>query len=428
MHMSVDSEFPPHHLNQNALERGIKEHIFTHLVPVVDRKAGQLDDVFISVKDNIDVAGLVTTAGAQAFAGNAPAIADAPLVKSLKDHGATVIAKSNMTEFAYSATGINKAFGTPRNPWSSDGEHRIPGGSSSGAAVAIALGLGNAAIGTDTAGSARIPAALCGVVGFQPRQSRICLDGVIPLSTTYDCVGVLANTVAMVARVFNCIAAPSSIKYSSMPKSGGPIRVLWPTNHVNGPSDVHDSAVSITFDAAVAKLSSMGVEIHRRDLSILPRALEMLSEGGLTAPEAVKFHQPHFERLKHQYDQYTLDRLENGQRCTEARYQALLAKRALLISEAVELFQGFDAVIYPTCPIIAPRLSEIRTSADQEHFDTLLLWNTAVSNVLNLPAISIPCNNSGQAPVGLSLMTTGSEEVLLDLASVVDHLLHSRDY
>src|SRR5262249_45553547 len=147
-----------------------------------------------------------TTAASQVYRGRPPAAEDAPVVKRLRDAGADVFAKTTMSEFAYSTHGINPYFGTPTNPHSAAGEVRIPGGSSSGSAAAVAPGLGDAAIGTDTAGSSRIPAALCGVVGFKPRQRRIPRAGVVPLSDSLDCVGVLATSVEMVRRVFDAIA------------------------------------------------------------------------------------------------------------------------------------------------------------------------------------------------------------------------------
>ena len=233
--------------------------IFTAMLDIPPASPGPLSGLAVSVKDNIDVAGMVTTAGAKAFIHNSPAREDAPVVARLKAAGAQIFAKTNMSEFAYSTHGINLHFGTPVNPWEDGSGPRIPGGSSSGAAVAIARGIGDVAIGTDTAGSARVPAALCGVVGFKPRQRRIPIEGIVPLSPTYDCIGILARNVGLIEKVFQVISdaqMPPPVPEVSVEQHR--FRLLWPM----GFGERQDSGISEEVELAGLDNAELGMEAY----------------------------------------------------------------------------------------------------------------------------------------------------------------------
>jgi aspartyl-tRNA(Asn)/glutamyl-tRNA(Gln) amidotransferase subunit A len=406
-----------------------QRHIFTmQLDSVPSATPGVLTGHSISIKDNIDVEGVTTTAGSRAFAMRLPATEDAGVVKRLRAAGARVFAKTNMSEFAYSTLGINPHFGTPANPFPFDGEPRIPGGSSSGAAVAVALGLGDAAIGTDTAGSARIPAALCGVAGFKPRQRRIPLEGVVPLSSSYDCIGILAKTVPDIARVFSALARESSDGVAAK-QPAGPYRLLVSTDESAGDREAVADDVERAFSNAIRVLSAdRRFAIIQRPAGVLRLALEMSADGGVVAPEAYAFHKPLLEAFRALYDPFTLHRLGFGEKCTAERYANLLARRQELIAECRQQWADVDAVVYPTCPIVAPTLKSMGDPEVKAATNLRLMRNTVAANVLDIASISIPCGHlfgSSAGPVGLSLDSHNTEEHLLEIAMTVENALNS---
>jgi len=389
---------------------------------------GPLSGLSISIKDNIDVAGVTTTAASMAFRSRPPAKEDAAIVKRLCSAGALVFAKTNMSEFAYSTLGVNAHYGTPRNPYPFEGGPRIAGGSSSGAAVAVALGLGNAAIGTDTAGSARIPAALCGAVGFKPRQRRIPLDGVVPVSFSYDCIGILARSVREIARVFESVAdVPNDVR--AFANGAQPYRLLVP---IDAP-DVElapSNDVAEAFCAALAALAAdRRFEIVRQPFGLFRHALTMSAQGGIAAPEAYAFHKPFLDTLHDLYDPFTLHRLSFGEKCSAERYINLLARRRQLIAECRVQLSPFDGIVYPTCPIIAPTVASLADPVFKIRTNSRLLQNTIAANVLDLPSITVPCGHlatTEAGPVGLSLDSSHGEEHVLRLALVVEQVLGSK--
>lgn len=391
-----------------------------------DGKSGALSCLSISVKDNIDVAGITTTAGSVVFRPRPPATEDAPVVKRLRSAGACVFAKTNMSEFAYSTLGVNAHYGTPRNPYPFEGEARIPGGSSSGAAVAVALGLGDAAIGTDTAGSARIPAALCGVVGFKPRQRRVSLDGIVPLSFSYDCVGVLARAVREVARVFHSIADTTGT-LPAQTRRKQPYRLLLPIDESLDANSAASDNVAAAFSAAIAALSADArFEIVPRPIGVFREALAMSADGGIAAPEAYAFHKPFLESSRALYDPFTLHRLSFGERCSAERYISLLARRRMLKIKCVDQLADFDAVLYPTCPIVAPTVASLADPGVKISTNLRLLQNTIAANVLDIASITVPCGHLAAAafgPVGLSLDSCQPEEHVLNVAMIVEETL-----
>lgn len=446
MRLTVARPPPPHHYGELSPQRAARprrktavyptlaarlsalgpeaRRIFTCLLPDSGPTGtGPLDGLAVSVKDNIDVVGLATTAGSAAFRHRDPAARDAPVIERLRAAGGHVFAKTNMSEFAYSTHGVNQHFGTPANP-ATDDEVRIPGGSSSGAGVAVARGLGEAAIGTDTAGSVRIPAALCGVVGLKPRQRRIPTDGVVPLSTSYDCVGVLAPSVAMTFRVFRALSdatpvplAPTRSRY----------RLLVPTVMDPERDEKTSDEVRATFDHAIATLARDGrFEIVRGDVDAYARVAELTPEGGIVGPEAYAYHRPFLERWGDDYEPFTKQRLALGERCSAQRYATLLTRRQELVALAAGELAGFDAVIHPTCPTTAPRLADVDTLEALMHTSLHLLRYTIQANALDLPSLSLPAPRlaSGSGlPIGLCLESAGHEEDLLTLAGLIEAAL-----
>jgi aspartyl-tRNA(Asn)/glutamyl-tRNA(Gln) amidotransferase subunit A len=402
--------------------------IFTETYPdAAGAPGGPLSGLQISVKDNIDVAGHTTAAASLVFRDHPPAGADAPVVARLRKAGALIFAKTNMSEFAYSTHGINAHHGMPANPHDAQGP-RIPGGSSSGAGVAVARGLGDAAIGTDTAGSVRIPAALCGVVGLKPRQRRIPRDGVVPLSVSLDCVGVLARSVQMIARVFEVVADRDANPKPRRP--GRRFKIVVPSGQGAPTEGLDDESVIVAFEQALKRLAlDPRFEVAAMPLPLISEGLGLAAEGGISAPEAFAFHRPYLETSRHLYDPFTLYRLGFGGRCAEERYRDLLERRRALIARTHSELAEIDAIAFPTCPIVAPKVIDVAAAEVLAAVNAQLLRHTVPANVLDLASITLPCaylNPESAGPVGLSLDGAHGEEALLDVAGAVEQVLGGR--
>ncbi|HEX3849300.1 MAG TPA: amidase family protein [Steroidobacteraceae bacterium] len=399
--------------------------IFTQIFPdAAASSEGALSGLQISVKDNIDVAGYTTAAASWVFRDHAPAREDAPVVQRLRAAGAVIFAKTNMSEFAYSTHGINAHYGMPANPHDSHGP-RIPGGSSSGAGVAVARGLGEAAIGTDTAGSVRIPAALCGVVGLKPRQRRIPRQGVVPLSESLDCVGVIARSVERVARVFEAIADED--RDAPPRERGRRLKIAVPSGAGSPTDGLRDESVMLAFEKALQRLAlDPRFELIPTPLPLIGEGLALATDGGISAPEAFAFHRPYLERSRHLYDPFTLYRLGFGERCSEERYRGLLARRRAAILRTREELGEYDAIAFPTCPIVAPRVADVGAADVLAAVNAQLLRHTVPANVLDLASITLPCAHlhpMSAGPVGLSLDSVHGEEGLLEAAAAVEQAI-----
>jgi len=376
----------------------------------------------ISVTDLFDIEGQSTLAGSVVHANNPPAIADAPVIARLRQAGFIIVGRTNMTEFAYSGLGLNPHYGTPRNPFDRI-TGRIPGGSSSGAAVSVSDGMAAAGLGTDTGGSCRIPAAMCGIVGFKPTQRRVPLDGVTPLSFSLDSVGPLANSVACCAIVDSIIAAESAGDILA-PVDPEQLKIAVLRNYVFGDAD--DIVVN-RFEQAVGRLSAAGVEITDLCLPFLDELPEINANGGLAAAEAYAFHQGLLKSQAAKYDPRVSSRIAAGAKQSAADYISVIKARHRLISDAVECTRAFDAVIYPTVPIVAPPLDSLTDDDEYARVNLLALRNPMVTNVLDRCAISLPIHQSGEAPVGLNLMGHNMQDRrLLAIANSLESILQSK--
>ncbi|MCV2866317.1 amidase [Defluviimonas sp. WL0075] len=365
----------------------------------------------LAIKDLFDVRGEVTRAGSRVLDEQPPAEADATIVQRLRAAGFVIVGKNNMTEFAYSGLGINAHFGTPRNPHDTS-EHRIPGGSSSGAAVAVAEEMVPAAIGTDTGGSCRIPAAFCGVVGFKPTSTRVPKDGTVPLSTSLDCIGPFATSVSSCA-VLDCVLSGGAGEdVASFPEGGLRLAVLegYVTEHM-------DDQVGAAFQKMLSRLSARGVRLMPLTVGELAELPKINSKGGLVGAEAYSWHKPFLETRADFYDPWVRERFGAGQSQTADDYIRTLEARARMRSLFAERTEAFDAVILPAVQIVAPTLDSLKDPAKSAATNLLCLRNTAVGNFLDLPAITIPCQESGALPVGAMLMgRTGGDRHLLSIA------------
>jgi aspartyl-tRNA(Asn)/glutamyl-tRNA(Gln) amidotransferase subunit A len=364
------------------------------------RKAGMtaslLAGIPVSIKNLCNVAGETTLAGSKALGDAPPAESDAPVVARLRAAGAVIVGSTNMSEFAFSGVGFNPHYGTPGNPAD---RTRVPGGSSSGAAVSVADRMAVAALGTDTGGSVRIPAAVCGIVGFKPTARRVPIDGVVPLSTSLDSIGPLANSVECCAIVDAVFAAEPIAVPEPMPLTG--LRLAVPKHYV---MDDLDPVVAKAFERALKALAGKGVRIEHIDVPQLDELPAINAKGGFAAAEAYAWHKELIARRGRDYDPLVAPRIRRGAEMTAADYIELLIKRADLQKRVAAVTSNYDAIVMPTCAITAPTLDEVSTPEGFTKKNMLLLRNTSVGNFLDHCGISLPCHASGELPVGFMLM------------------------
>jgi aspartyl-tRNA(Asn)/glutamyl-tRNA(Gln) amidotransferase subunit A len=389
------------------------------------RRAGvvrsAVDGLPVSLKDLYDVAGDVTRAGSKLLAGAPPARQDAAAVARLRAAGAVFIGRTNMVEFAFGTTGLNPHYGTPRNPWDRR-TGRVPGGSSSGAAVAQADGMCVMALGSDTRGSIRQPAALCGVVGWKPTQRRVPLEGAFPLSYVLDTVGPLANTAACCAAYDAVLAGEPPAPLAALPVKG--LRLLLPRSSL---LDDLDPEVGRAFDAALKKLSAAGAVITDLAVPAFDRQAEYFKNGGFAGAEAYAIHRRWQDRLG-EYDPRIAKRVLLGKEIAAADLVDLTRLRAEYMREVGALAAPYDAMLMPTTPTIAPSIAEVdRSDEDYFRWNFRILRNVGVVNFLDGCAVSLPCHAPGTAPVGLSVFGVAmSDRHVLATAHAIEGVLRAR--
>lgn len=382
-----------------------------------------LEGVPVSIKDCIDVAGQISTAGSTVLRDAAPAAANAPVVQRLLAAGAVLIGHTNMTEFAFSGLGINPHYGTPRNPWDRNGAGRIPGGSSSGAAVSVTDGMAVIAIGTDTGGSVRIPSALCGLVGFKPTQRRVPTAGTVPLSTSLDSIGPLARSVRDCALTTAVLAGGVPTVPAPLPLPA--VRLLVPQTVV---LDDLDDTVAAAFERALAQLAAQGAHITQAALPEFRSYYELHAQGTLAAAESWAWHRHHLARAGDEYDPRVATRIRVGERMGAADYIDLCTARQRWQNEVKARMTGFDALLMPTVPVVAPRIDALQPPHDAAYFaaNALILRNPAFINFLDGCALSLPCHAPDSAPVGLMLAGSGGSDAhILALGLAVEQALHA---
>jgi len=382
---------------------------------------GPLAGIPISVKDLFDIKGVTTLAGSKALADNPPASRDAPVVARLRAAGAVIVGTTNMTEFAFGGLGLNPHYGTPLNAWERD-VGRIPGGSSSGAAVSVTDGMAIAAIGTDTAGSVRIPAALCGIVGFKPTARRVSCEGMVPLATTLDSVGPLAWTVDCCARLDGILAGEQAAQLPPVPISS--LRLGIPKTLV---FDGIDHRVAESFSRAVSWLTEAGCQVTEIALPEIGELPHINSRGGFAVAEAHAWHHALLERKSHLYDPVIAKRLATGAAITAREYIELLRIRANLINQADAASRPFDGLILPTIAVVAPRVSDLATDSAWLDANRLLIRNTSIANFLDRCAITLPCHLPDAPPVGLMIIgETMGDRRLLAVARTVEAVIEKQ--
>jgi aspartyl-tRNA(Asn)/glutamyl-tRNA(Gln) amidotransferase subunit A len=361
--------------------------------------ASPIAGIPISIKDLFDVQGDVTLAGSVVLRDAPAATHDAPAIARLRAAGAVIIGRTNMTEFAYGAHGTNAHYGTPLNPWDRQTK-RIPGGSTSGGAVSITDSMASATIGSDTGGSVRIPAALCGITGYKPTQARVPLEGAFPLSTTRDSIGPLGHSAQCCIWLDQIMAGerPSRPATPSLKglRFGVPQTILL---------DGLAPPVAEAFQRALTALSKQGAVLEDIPFSVIAEEAAGNAKANFSAVEAYALHRERLATQGDNFDPNVRKRLLLGAAMKAADYYDLLQLRLALMAKANQQSQRYDALLAPTVPIIAPSLAEMQ-SGDEVFFrnNSLLLRNTAPFNGLNRPCWSLPCHRQGDAPVGLMIV------------------------
>lgn len=382
-----------------------------------------LHGLSVSVKDLFDVAGEPTLAGSTVLAGTPPAVADCPAVARLKAAGGAVVGRTNMVEFAFSGVGINPHYGTPANP-ADPVTPRIPGGSSSGAAVSVAAGAAFIGLGSDTGGSIRIPAALCGIVGFKNTARLVPADGVVPLSTTLDTV------CAMTRSVRDAVLAHEILAARRVTRSPAPLSAYRLCVAQTSMLDGLDATVAQTFARTVRRLRDAGARIDEIALSEIRDLGAIQSTGGFSAAESYAWHRSLLAHSAAGYDPRVANRITRGAAMKAHEYIDLLRARRDWIGKVERALRGYDAVLSPTVPIVAPPIASVAPgpAQDDEFFrvNALLLRNTSVVNMLDGCALSVPCQAPGELPVGLMIWQGPlCDDTVLNIGLQVEELLQN---
>src|SRR3982075_2680679 len=358
----------------------------------------------VSIQDLCDIKGQVTRAGSRALEDSAPAEADAPVVARLRRAGFIVIGRTNMTEFAYSGIGINPHYGTPKSAWNRSVGH-VPGGSSSGAAVSVADKMAFGALGTDTGGSCRIPAAFNGIVGFKPTQRRVPLDGGVPLSFSLDSFGPLARSVGCCA-VLDAVLANEAI-VPLQPRSIKGMRLAVPTTVA---LDELDDEVARTFERALETLSRQGALIERIEVPEFHDIGVMNSKGGFAAAESYAWHRYLIVSRGDVYDPRVRMRILRGEAISAAEYIDLLDARRSLIARATVRLAPYDALVMPTTANTPPRIADLADNKAFSKANLLSLRHCTLIHMIDGCAISVPAHREGEVPVGLMLAASGGAD------------------
>ncbi len=380
---------------------------------------GHLHGVPIGLKDLIDTAGIPTTAASELYKRRIPT-QSAEVVQRLERAGAIFLGKQNLHEFAYGGSSMISCFGEVHNPWNPE---FIAGGSSGGSAAAVAGGLGYAAIGTDTAGSIREPAALCGVVGLKPTYGRVSAQGVIPLSESLDHVGPIAATVPDATIVFRALAEGQGVPPADFVEQWSKphqLRVGVPRAFFY--DDLHPD-VAKSVDAALASISPLASEV--RDVALTPD-----NDRTVQAAESYAFHAEAAAKTPDLYQPETLRRIKTGENISKEHYRKQHAVLEQMRADILRVFESVDVIVTPTTPIPAPKIADLKQKPEllRPH-ELLLLRNTRPFNVWGVPTISIPCGLTKDGlPIGLQIAAAPlREDLLLQFAHACEQTLQWRE-
>ena len=367
----------------------------------------------VSIKDLFDVQGEVTGAGSPLRANAAPAKADAVAVARLRAAGAILVGRTNMVEFAFGGVGTNPHFGTPGNPAD---RARVPGGSTSGGAVSVADRMAVVALGSDTGGSVRAPSAFCGITGFKPTQERISREGAFPLSWSLDSVGPLAPSVSCCAIVDAILAGETPNVPEAMPLSG--LRFAVVQNFVLADMD---AVVARAYERTLSRLSKAGARLIEMRFPELDELPEINRGGGIATYESYAVLRPYLAESHDRIDPKVAIRVDKGATATAADYIDVLHARTRLIAAADARTAAFDAVVTPTTPIVAPKISEVQKTEDYFRYNPTLLRNCNLVNFLDRCAASVPMHEAGELPSGFQIIGEhGADRRTLAIALAVE--------
>lgn len=370
----------------------------------------------VSIKDLFDVSGQVTASGSSLLADAPPATGDALVVARLRAAGAILLGRTNMSEFAFSGLGLNPHYGTPLTPCAVG---RIAGGSSSGAAVSVALGMAVAGLGTDTGGSIRIPAAFCNLTGFKPSANRVPMSGTFPLAVSLDSVGALTRSVA------DCILLDGVLSGEQLDTRAASLAGLRLAVTRDFVLDQIDADVAAAFERTLDLLAKAGACIRWFDFPELHELPRINATGGLTAAEAWQGHRQWLEGdNSHRYDGRVAQRIRRGASISAADYLDIQHARHRLIGVAHERLGDADAWLLPSVATVPPKLADLADDAAFFATNGLVLRNTSVLNFLDGCALSLPCQRGDELPVGLSIAgLNGQDARVLQVSRAIETLL-----
>lgn len=368
----------------------------------------------VSIKDLFDVKGFVTRAGTIFMAQDAPANEDAPSVKSLRDAGAVLLGHTNMTELAYSGLGLNPHYGTPENALAPG---CIPGGSTAGGAVSVARGIADIALGTDTGGSLRIPAAFNGIVGFKPTQSTVSRKGCKALSRSLDSVGPMAGTVAACEVAYRAICDVAESSAGTVDRD-----LIIPTNYA---MDDMQAPVKAAFIHAVSLLEKNGFRVERRRVATLD-ALQSLAIWQFASIESRGEYEDAYQNKRHLMDPRITGptRMGRADEVSAAAYRKSLNLRQTLVYQYRQEMSS-KILLLPTVPILPPTFLAMEDDEEYSRVNLQVLRNPSIANVMDCCSISLPYTHAG-ATIGVMLTAASNHDLgLLDLASSLETLLNS---
>lgn len=387
-----------------------------------------LTGVPITLKDLYDVRGEKTLAASKVLADKAPvATKDADVVSYLRDAGMLFLGRTNMSEFAFSGMGLNPHFPPLYSVWDPTNQ-RLPGGSSSGSAVSVAMGIVPGTLGSDTTGSCRIPAAFNGIVGLKPSQGHLSLQGVYPLSHSCDAPGPLAIDVDSCFLLYQLMQGKlSPEKFDELPTlnaaQASELHLLIPEGIVM--QDL-DPEVEATFKESIQRLEKAGVTITRQRIDEIEQSVDMFYNRNTVIYEAWALHRELMESHGDEYDPYVYQRVISGRDVSQQEQASRYAEKAAIVKRFNQTMKtlGVDALVYPTVACIPPKTKATNDPDNIGKVNLRCLRNTSSVNYVDGCAISLPCNEKGAAPVGLMLSSIhGDDDRLLSIASSIEQII-----
>jgi aspartyl-tRNA(Asn)/glutamyl-tRNA(Gln) amidotransferase subunit A len=377
---------------------------------------GPLQGVPLALKDLMDTEGEVTAAGSKVLAENPPALADCPAARRLDEAGAVFLGKTTMTELAFSGLGLNPHFGTPANAFDAA---RLPGGSSSGVAAAVARGLACAAVGSDTGGSVRIPAAYNNLVGLKTTDGSIPMEGITPLSITLDTLGPIARTVEDGWHLWRALSAQAPAPFAPDDVKG--LKLLAPVAVLQ---EGLDPSVEEAFVETCALLETLGAQVRRDEGAILREIGAAHGRyGSFPSLEALALYEDLIEARGEDMDPRVSTRILQFRDRKAKDYIRLVLKRKEIQKAFWAEFGDIDAIVAPTVAVLPPRFADVEMDEAYFRLNNLVLRNTMVFNFLGVPAVSVPAGFKEGLPVGFMIAARPHGEAL---ALSVAHALERR--